>query len=83
MPKQSSFFPDASSREPPDYVTEHQIKFSAQGTATEPGIFDIVCITAGDANGWTFPSDVLKNSLSLWDGAHCFIDHDWFSRYIC
>ena len=64
----------------PEYITEHQVKFSASGKVLEPGKFEVLCITAGNGNGWDFPADVLKASLALWEGAHCFIDHAWFSR---
>ena len=62
------------------YLTEHQASFSATGQVLPGGKFEIFCITAGNANGWDFPADVLESSLALWDGAHCFIDHAWFSR---
>ena len=64
----------------PKYLTEHQVRLAATGNFTEKGSFEIFCITAGPANGWEFPPDVLEKSLSLWDQAHCFIDHAWFSR---
>ena len=63
-----------------EYITEHQIKLNASGKVLEPGKFEVLCITAGNGNGWDFPADVLKASLALWEGAHCFIDHAWFSR---
>lgn len=63
-----------------EYITEHQIKLNASGKVLEPGKFEVICITAGNGNGWDFPADVLKASLALWEGAHCFIDHAWFSR---
>jgi len=66
----------------PKYITEHQVRLAATGQVTKDGGFEIFCITAGPANGWEFPAEVLENSLSLWDQAHCFIDHDWFSRSI-
>jgi len=66
----------------PEYITEHQVKFTATGQVKEPGNFEIACITAGQANGWTFSQQVLQNSLPLWDGAHCFIDHAWLSRSV-
>jgi hypothetical protein len=64
------------------YITEHQAKFSASGQALEGGKFEVICITAGNGNGWEFPADVLQSSLSLWEGAHCFLDHAWFSRSV-
>ena len=37
--------------------------------------FEILAITAGAANGWVFPEEVLRESLELWDGVNCFVDH--------
>jgi len=64
------------------YLTQHQARFTASAHPLKTGEFEIFCITAGEANGWTFPPDVLEQSLSLWDGAHCFLDHAWFSRSV-
>lgn len=64
------------------YITQHQARFPASAHPLQTGEFEIFCITAGEANGWTFPPEVLEQSLSLWDGAHCFLDHAWFSRSI-
>lgn len=50
-------------------------------TPTRNG-FEIFAITQGNGNGWNFPADVLRKSLSLWANASCFIDHDFFSRSI-
>ncbi len=66
----------------PRGMTQHQTRFSATGHALEPGKFEILCITAGDGNGWHFPAEVLRASLALWEGVHCFIDHAWASRSI-
>ncbi|NPV55231.1 MAG: hypothetical protein HPY76_00960 [Anaerolineae bacterium] len=41
------------------------------------GAFEILAITAGEGNGWHFPAAVLQESLPLWQGAECFIDHAW------
>jgi len=66
----------------PKYITEHQVRLAATGQVTESGSFEIFCITAGPANGWQFSAEVLEKSLPLWDQAHCFIDHAWFSRSV-
>lgn len=66
----------------PEYITEHQTRLTASGQANKQGIFEILCITAGEGNGWEFPADVLEASLQLWEGAHCFIDHAWLSRSV-
>jgi hypothetical protein len=66
----------------PEYITEHQARLTATGKVTQKGTFEILCITAGDANGWEFPPTVLEASTSKWEGAHCFIDHAWMSRSV-
>lgn len=47
-----------------------------------PGKFEILAITAGVGNGWEFGADALQESLSLWDGAQCFIDHSYWGHSI-
>lgn len=44
--------------------------------------FEILAITAGEGNGWTFPAQTLQQSLPLWDGANCFIDHSFWGHSI-
>jgi hypothetical protein len=66
----------------PEYITEHQVRFAASGQVTQAGSFEILCITAGNGNGWHFSPEVLQASLKLWDRVSCFIDHDWFSRSV-
>ena len=63
-------------------ITHHQARFSADGRPLSPGTFEILCITAGQGNGWAFSEEVLKASLHLWEGVHCFIDHAWTSRSV-
>src|SRR5574340_456638 len=48
--------------------------------APAAGEFEILAITAGDGNGWQFSPAVLAESLALWDGCECFIDHAWEGR---
>jgi hypothetical protein len=39
-----------------------------------------LAITAGEGNGWKFGTAVLKESIPLWDGVECFVDHgSWFT----
>ena len=63
----------------PDQTITLQLS-SAQ--VNQSGTFEILAITAGVGNGWTFSEQALKASLSLWDGAECFIDHAWLSHSI-
>lgn len=69
---------NSSTLTPPQY----QARFSASGTPTPSGAFEITCITAGVGNGWHFTPKVLQASLPLWAHAHCFIDHAWLSRSV-
>jgi hypothetical protein len=48
---------------------------SAAWTASNP--LRILAISAGSGNGWEFSEPVLRDSLPLWQGAECFIDHSW------
>jgi len=63
-------------------MTEHQARFSAIARVKDKNTFEILCITAGEGNGWEFTEEVLQASLNLWDGVHCFIDHAWTSRSV-
>lgn len=63
-------------------LTQHQDTFTLTALPSTPGSFEILCITAGDGNGWTFTEEVLQASLGLWEGVHCFIDHTWASRSV-
>ena len=36
---------------------------------------EIIAITAGVGNGWSFTQQVLRESLPLWDGVETFVDH--------
>lgn len=38
--------------------------------------FEIIAISAGTGNGWDFSAAVLRESLVMWDGVECFIDHE-------
>ena len=39
------------------------------------GEFEILAISAGEGNGWVFGAEVLRQSLPLWDGRECYLDH--------
>jgi hypothetical protein len=58
---------------------EIRLQLEGKGTVNEAGRFDVLAITAGDGNGWQFSEAVLQESLPLWDGTTCFVDHgSWF-----
>jgi hypothetical protein len=65
-----------------EYITEHVVKLTSDGSVSPSGRFEIICITEGQANGWTFGKEALRNSLHLWSNVHCFIDHSWSSRSV-
>lgn len=63
-------------------MTQHRHRLSLEVNPTGPDSFEILAITAGSANGWEFPADVLRESLALWDGVNCFVDHDLAARSV-
>lgn len=60
----------------------HQARFELSGKPNPAGGFEVLAITAGEGNGWQFSAAVLRQSLPLWDGAGCFIDHRWQGRSV-
>ena len=58
------------------------LKLQAEGEVNQAGRFEVLAITAGMGNGWEFPAAVLQESLSLWDGVECFVDHSLRSRSV-
>lgn len=67
-----------------DGVEEQRVRLAGTGQRTGPGEFEILAITAGEGNGWNFSEQVLVDSLSLWNGADCFVDHGgwWGGRSV-
>jgi hypothetical protein len=61
---------------------KHRARFNAWGSCSPTGAIEIIAITAGEGNGWQFNAGVLRESLSLWDGVECFVDHAWSSRSV-
>lgn len=53
-------------------MTERRQRLALEVSSTGSGRFEILAITAGAANGWEFPAQVLRESLALWDGVNCF-----------
>lgn len=61
-------------------IVERRERLALAGQLDGLGEFEILAITAGEGNGWHFPEAVLKDSLNLWEGAQCFVDHgEWRS----
>jgi hypothetical protein len=52
--------------------------FAVNGNVDSRGRFEIMAITSGNGNGWEFSETVLQDSMELWDGVECFVDHGGF-----
>lgn len=63
-------------------IQEQHARLQAFGQVTPAGVFEVDAITAGEGNGWIFTPQCLKESLALWDGAACFVDHSLWSHSI-
>jgi hypothetical protein len=60
-------------------TTEQHLSLSATGWVNQAGKFEIDAITVGEGRGWMFSEAILKESVPLWDGVECFVDHGgWF-----
>jgi len=57
-------------------VTAQRARLEASGTPLEGGRFLVDAIRAGLGNGWQFGAQALRDSLPLWQGAECFVDHE-------
>jgi hypothetical protein len=57
-----------------DAMSENRITLSLSPSAAA-GDFEILAITEGIGNGWTFSAESLRLSLPLWDKVHCYLDH--------
>jgi len=63
-------------------MTQHRHRLALEVNPISPDSFEILAITAGTANGWAFSAEVLRESLALWDGVNCFVDHDLAARSV-
>ncbi|NLC30299.1 MAG: hypothetical protein GX773_07550 [Chloroflexi bacterium] len=63
-------------------MTEKRQHLALEVTPAGSGRFEILAITAGAANGWQFPAQVLRESLDMWDGVNCFLDHSLKERSV-
>ena len=57
-------------------MTSQRTRLEASGTPLEGGRFLVDAIRAGVGNGWEFSAEMLHNSLALWQGVECFVDHE-------
>lgn len=60
----------------------HHTHLTGEGSVTPAGTFEILAITAGIGNAWEFSESCLRESLALWEGADCYVDHSWFSHSV-
>jgi hypothetical protein len=56
-------------------LEEIQMSLSASGQINAAGKFEVDVINAGNGNGYQFTETALRESLSLWQGSTCFVDH--------
>ena len=58
---------------------EIRVTLSATGIVNPQGKFEVLAMTAGEGHGWVFGEAVLQDSLDIWDGVECFVEHaGWF-----
>jgi hypothetical protein len=56
-------------------LEELQVSLKASGQINAAGKFEVDVINAGNGNGYQFTEKALRESLSLWNGSTCFVDH--------
>ena len=57
------------------FEAELRAQLHAEGLVNPAGQFEILAITAGLGNGWSFTEAALQASLPLWDHVETFVDH--------
>jgi hypothetical protein len=62
--------------------TTERIHLSGSAAWSAENPLHILAISAGSGNGWDFDEAVLRDSLPLWQGVECFIDHSWSERSV-
>jgi hypothetical protein len=65
-------------------MSQHAIRAHLAGSVLDPAgeTLQILAISAGTGNGWEFSEAILRDSLALWQGVECFIDHAWNERSV-
>ncbi len=58
-----------------DLPAKEELVSLALQTRQSPKGIEVLAITAGIGNGWTFSEEVLLESLPLWEKVQCFTDH--------
>lgn len=62
--------------------TIQRVHLAGTAAVQEQSPLRILAISAGSGNGWEFSAAVLRESLPLWQGVECFIDHSWTERSV-
>ena len=52
-----------------------RVKLGVLDPVGESGVFDVVCMRPGEANGVEFSAGVLKDAVNLFENANVFVDH--------
>src|SRR5258706_2136546 len=65
-------------------LSEQRATLAASAEINALGEFEILAITAGVGNGWSFGEETLKASLPMWEAVNTFIDHGslWQGRSV-
>src|SRR5512140_3263786 len=61
---------------------QHTTTIRAQLVSQTDSRFEVLFIQADEANGFTFPASVLKDSVPLWEECAVFIDHAPWGRSV-
>jgi hypothetical protein len=59
----------------PESALTRRARFALEFTPRQQPPLEILAISAGTGNGWSFSAQVLRTSLPLWNGVESFIDH--------
>jgi len=55
-----------------------RVQLGVLDPVSEGGLFDVVCIRPGEANGVEFSAGVLQDAVNLFENANVFVDHGGF-----
>jgi hypothetical protein len=58
-----------------DSPQTRRARFALEFTPGQQSTLEILAISAGIGNGWSFSAQVLERSLPMWNGVESFIDH--------
>jgi len=68
-------------------MTDQEVRLEAFTTDLRPSSsvpkgYEVLLIHAGQANGWNFSRQVLRDSVPMFDGVDCFADHNLFEQSV-